>query len=176
MEEPVEITYANGKTTACDAARYESLANICFKGSRVPLHLLVTRLGSAPLYLGYDWLEAVNPVIDWKKRQIVALLSEGPDEPTKPNAPILSEIKSDSTPDYLAEFPSVFLEKSFLTLPPSRKWDHPIDLHPYQKEPRGKCYGLTKEEGKALETFLQENLKAGLIRPSASPFAAPFFF
>ena len=65
--------------------------------------------------------------------------------PTIPDTPTLCEItiKPNPTPNYLAEFSTIFLKESFLTLPLSQKWDHPIDLHPYQKEPRGKCYGLT---------------------------------
>ena len=152
---------------------------MCYKGSQVALHLLVTHLGSAPLYLGYNWLEAMNPVINWKKRQIVTLLGQGESTayPTK-EPPHLRELghNLEATPDHLTEFPSVFSKESFLTLLPSRKWDHPIDLQPYQKEPHGKCYGLTRDEDKALNKFLQENLKAGLIRPSSSPFTALFFF
>ena len=37
-------------------------------------------------------------------------------------------------------------------------------------------YPLTLKEEEALDTFLQENLEKGFIRPSTSPQASPFFF
>ena len=38
-----------------------------------------------------------------------------------------------------------------------------------------KIYTLTKPEQGALEDFIQEHLKKGYIKPSKSPYAAPFF-
>ena len=40
----------------------------------------------------------------------------------------------------------------------------------------GKIYALTKPEQRALEEFIQEHLKKGYIKPSKSPYTAPFFF
>ena len=40
----------------------------------------------------------------------------------------------------------------------------------------GRIYALTQAEQKALETFIQEHLAKGYIRPSKSPYASPFFF
>ena len=37
-------------------------------------------------------------------------------------------------------------------------------------------YPLNLDEQKALDEFLEENLKSGQIRPSNSPMASPFFF
>lgn len=39
-----------------------------------------------------------------------------------------------------------------------------------------KIYLLNLEEQKQLDTFLEENLQSGRIRPSKSPMASPFFF
>ena len=39
-----------------------------------------------------------------------------------------------------------------------------------------KIYAPTLEEQKALDDFLEENLRTGRIRPSISPMASPFFF
>ena len=39
-----------------------------------------------------------------------------------------------------------------------------------------KICALTLEEQKALDDFLEENLRTGRIRPSISPMASPFFF
>jgi hypothetical protein len=40
----------------------------------------------------------------------------------------------------------------------------------------GKVYQLTQEEQKVLLEFVREQQKKGYIRPSKSPYAAPFFF
>ena len=40
----------------------------------------------------------------------------------------------------------------------------------------GKIYSLTQSEQKALQEFIKEHLQKGYIRPSKSPYAAPFFF
>ena len=39
-----------------------------------------------------------------------------------------------------------------------------------------KVYPLNLDEQKALDEFLEENLKSGRIRPSNSTMASPFFF
>ena len=39
-----------------------------------------------------------------------------------------------------------------------------------------KIHALTLEEQKALDDFLEENLRTGRIRPSISPMASLFFF
>ena len=39
-----------------------------------------------------------------------------------------------------------------------------------------KVYPLNPTEQKALDSFLEENLRTGRIRPSKSPMASPFFF
>jgi len=44
-------------------------------------------------------------------------------------------------------------------------------------EPKSfKMYNLTPEETKELDSFLEEQLAKGYIRPSKSPMASPFFF
>jgi hypothetical protein len=40
----------------------------------------------------------------------------------------------------------------------------------------GKVYALTQLEQEELKKFMQEHMKKGYIRPSKSPYAAPFFF
>ena len=40
----------------------------------------------------------------------------------------------------------------------------------------GKVYSLTQSEQQALQEFVKEHLAKGYIRPSKSPYAAPFFF
>ena len=40
----------------------------------------------------------------------------------------------------------------------------------------GKIYALTQDKQKALQEFIKKHVQKGYIRPSKSPYAAPFFF
>ena len=51
-----------------------------------------------------------------------------------------------------------------------------IELTPGFKPVDCKVYPLNPQEQKALDEFLEENLRTGRIRPSKSPMASPFFF
>ena len=78
--------------------------------------------------------------------------------------------------DYIKEFKDVFSEAEFNALPERRPWDHVIELTPGFKPVNCKVYPLNPQEQKALDEFLEENLRTGRIRPSKSPMASPFFF
>ena len=71
----------------------------------------------------------------------------------------------------------VFSEEESHRFPPSRIWDHAIDL----KEgapPKIDCklIPMTLTEDEALQTFLKEQTEKGYIRESKSPYASSFFF
>ena len=80
------------------------------------------------------------------------------------------------TDKYINDFPEVFKKQGFDSLPERRPWDHAIELTPGSKPVDCKVYPLNLDEQKALDEFLEENLKSGRIRPSNSPMASPFFF
>ena len=61
-------------------------------------------------------------------------------------------------------------------MPPSRTWDHAIELIPGSEPKFSKLYPMNPEEQRELDEFLDENLRTGRIRPSKSPMAAPVFF
>jgi hypothetical protein len=74
------------------------------------------------------------------------------------------------------EYLSIFSEKEASRFPPSRKWDHKIDLKPEFEPKSCKVYNLTPEEQVEQDKFLKENLEKGYIRPSESSMASPMFF
>jgi len=86
----------------------------------------------------------------------------------------LEDIKAGPFADYI----DVFEESGFQNLPPHRKWDHAIDLKEDWEQHlwKPRVYPLTWDETQELDTFLEENLKNGRIRPSKSPLASPVFF
>jgi len=79
-------------------------------------------------------------------------------------------------PAYVAEFRSMFAKEDFNILPEHRKWDHAIELTPGAEPKSSKVYPLSPLEQAELDTFLEENLHTGRIRPLKSPMAAPVFF
>jgi len=79
-------------------------------------------------------------------------------------------------PDCAKRFKSVFVKEDFDILPEHRQWDHTIELVLGSEPKSSKVYPLSPVEQKELDSFLEENLRTGRIRPSKSPMAAPVFF
>jgi len=79
-------------------------------------------------------------------------------------------------PDYIRGFESVFAKEDFNVLPEHRQWDHAIELILGSEPKSSKVYPLSLVEQKELDSFLEENLRTGQIRPSKSPIAALVFF
>jgi hypothetical protein len=79
-------------------------------------------------------------------------------------------------PSEYSQFASVFSEAASAHLPPSRPYDHTINLDETFIPKIGKIYPLSPDEQRATEDFLEENLCSGKIRPSKSPQASSFFF
>ena len=78
-------------------------------------------------------------------------------------------------PEY-SSFASVFSKEAIDHVPPSRPYDHEINLDDAFTPKIGKVYPLSPDKCKATEDFLDENLASGKIRPSNSPQPSPFFF
>ena len=71
----------------------------------------------------------------------------------------------------------VFSEEAAQCFPESQIWDHAIELKLNAPSTiPGKVYQLMEEEQKVLLDFIKEQQVKGYIRPSKSPYTAPFFF
>ena len=71
----------------------------------------------------------------------------------------------------------LFNKKKFEKLPDRREWDHKINLmEDAPKELNAKTYAMTIKEDKVLNQWLDEQLKAGLIKESKSRYAASYFY
>jgi hypothetical protein len=80
-------------------------------------------------------------------------------------------------PEEYKEFTQLFSDEATDRFPPSREWDHAIDLKPGAPDALDcKVYPMTRDEDTALEKFLDEMVAKGYICPSKSPYASPFFF
>jgi Reverse transcriptase (RNA-dependent DNA polymerase) len=80
-------------------------------------------------------------------------------------------------PPHYQRHAQVFSEQEAQRFPEPRTWDHAIELKKDTPSTLpAKVYSLTQPEQIALQGFLKEHLEKGYIRPSKSPYAAPFFF
>jgi hypothetical protein len=70
--------------------------------------VLVTQLKSFKVFLGFDWLQAVNPKVDWRRWE----LSTKEEEKVLP-----MQSAMDGCPDYKKEFPQVFQRKPLRNCP-----------------------------------------------------------
>ena len=85
--------------------------------------------------------------------------------------------KKVEVPAVYNRFKQLFSEEASQRFPPSRPWDHAIELKPDASDAIPcKVYPMTPAEDKALEEFIWEQYTKGYIRPSKSPYASPFFF
>ena len=80
-------------------------------------------------------------------------------------------------PDEYQRHGKVFSEEESHRFPPSRPWDHAIELKEGAPEAINcKTIPTTMEEDEMLKRFIKEQLEKGYIQKSKSPYASAFFF
>ena len=79
-------------------------------------------------------------------------------------------------PERYHEFLKVFDETAANRFPPTRPWDHAIDLKEDFIPSDCKIYPLSPKERNSLDEWIKDDLAKGYIRPSKSPQASPVFF
>ncbi|KAJ8063485.1 hypothetical protein OCU04_007361 [Sclerotinia nivalis] len=92
---------------------------------------------------------------------------------------ILKEKEDPAPEDLPFEFRSwidVFSPYNADKLPPHRLYDYDIRLQDRAKLPFGALYSISRDELKALQEWLRENLAKGFIRSSSSASASPVLF
>jgi hypothetical protein len=166
INNPIKVEYADGTSVEDSTIRYSTDIRIRVAKTTVVTGALVMRLKSAKVFLGFDWLQSINPKIDWRNFRVEA--EEGTET--------LKMCSMETTPDYPTIFQKVFSEDAFNDLPLRRKWDHTINLVPGHGLVRGRCYPLASREKDALKDFIMTNEGSGKIKRSDSSFASPFFF
>ncbi len=147
----------------------------------VQFHILSS--SCLPLILGYPWLRLHNPHIDWVTGAVRERSSSCHQRCLQQtSAPLHSSSSSFSPdltgvpPEYHGFFRQVFSTARATSLPPHRPYDCAIDLLPGTSTPKGPLYSLSEPERKVMETYINDSLAAGIIRPSSSPAGAGFFF
>ncbi|CCO35049.1 Retrotransposable element Tf2 155 kDa protein type 1 [Rhizoctonia solani AG-1 IB] len=135
---------------------------------------LVSPIGNHSAILGIKWLEEEKPEINWSSRTLSFPI------PTPETAYLAQEEEADDNPlegipTQYHEFAKVFGEEEFNKLPPHRTYDIEIELT--EEGPlNSPLYSMTDAESVTLKQWLEDELKAGKIRPSKSPISSPVMF
>ena len=179
----------NGKVTKIASLKIE------INGYKEKLEAAVIDLDGMDMFLEHDWLVKHNPEVNWKNGTIKFMRC--PDNCTMMHKDIrfnsrrTKEMKQDNSkvgkepnktnpedlPEYIQPFTHLFNKKKFKKLPERREWDHEINLmDEAPKKLNIKAYAIMLKEEKALNQWLDEQLKAGLIVESKSRYAAPYFY
>ena len=158
---------------------------------------LVTELGEHDVILGHQWLEQHNPCINWQTRTLALedIQSMGHDMFYPRDIDALSHVNkatelaqeyarlhkddrpiTEKVPAYLHDHLRVFDMNDAKRFPPSRPYDHKIELKPGFQPKRHKIYPLSVREEALLDEFIDDNLAKGYIKASESPQASPVFF
>jgi hypothetical protein len=159
----------------------------------------LSNLGENKAILGYPWFAAMQSKIDWRRGWInhsqLPIIFRTPDAAkarfssrtiNTPRQPRILRIEqlyihaANSTPQIPQQYEAykrVFSEEASHEFPPSRPWDHAIDLKPGAPAALpGKLIPLCQAELQELRKFVKEHRKRGTIRPSKSPYKSRFFF
>jgi len=82
----------------------------------------------------------------------------------------------DTVPPEYRDYADVFSKAKASELPLHCNYNLKIDLEEGTSPPLGTLYSLSLVELSALQTFINENLNTGFIRPTTSSHAAPVLF
>jgi len=89
----------------------------------------------------------------------------------------LNKTNPENLPDYIRPFTYLFNKKKFEKLLERHEWDYEINLtEEAPKELNAKAYAMTLKEEEALNQWLDEQLKAGLIVELKSRYVALCFY
>ena len=171
---------------------------IKINGHKETLEVAVMDLDGIDMFLGHDWLVKHNPEVNWKNGIIkFTRCSRGcmmkhknirfktrrtktTDNMEQDNGEIGKEpdrTNPEDLPNYIQSFTHLFNKKKFEKLPKRREWDHKINLmEEASKELNAKAYTMTLKEKEALNQWLDEQLKVGLIVESKSRYAVLCFY
>jgi hypothetical protein len=69
---PIKVEYTDGTSVEDSTIQYSTDLRTRAAGATIVTGALVTRLKSAKVFLGFDWLQSVNPRIDWRTFRVEA--------------------------------------------------------------------------------------------------------
>ena len=184
----------NGEVTKVASLEVE------INGHKETLEAAVMDLDGTDMFLGHDWLVKHNLEVNWKTGTIKFTRCPGncmithkdirfnsrrtketaTDKMEQDDSEIRKEPDKTNQEDllkYIRPFTYLFNKKKFEKLLERHEWDYEINLtEEAPRELNAKAYAMTLKEEEALNQWLDEQLKAGLIVESKSRYAAPCFY
>jgi len=175
-----------------------ALLEIKINSHKEQLEAAVIDLDRTDIFLGHDWLVKHNPEVNWKNGTI--RFTRCPGQCTMKHKDIRfktrrtkamntteqnnGEIGKDpdktnleDLPEYIRPFMYLFNKKKFKKLPERQEWDHKINLmEEAPNELNVKAYAMTLKKEEALNQWLNEQLKVGLIVESKSRYVTSCFY
>ena len=204
LVKPVPVLNVDGTRNQEGDITHYVLLTVSIGKHAEKLWCAVTCLGKVPLILGHTWLRKHNPDIDWVTGEVnltqcppeckslletcfAKLLRENETQETWVQALKAHESKvtiDESTleeaqkqvPKEYWEFLDVFSKRSSERMPLRKPWDHGIDLKEDFPPKKGRLIPLSVDEQKEVESFLDDQLAKGYIRPSISQQMSLVFF
>jgi len=186
LKRPLLVRNVDGMVNAGGAITYQVECNMFFKGHVERARMDVCSLGKTELILEMPWLAAHNPEIDWERGEvkmtccpsICGRRKQGVEEKKvrKTEKDEDEEVLKKLVPQKFWKWKKVFGKRESERMPVQKVWDHAIELKEGFTPRKGKVYSLSREEREEVQTFVEDQLRKGYIRPSKSPQTLPVHF
>jgi len=186
LKKPLLVRNVDGMANAEGAITHQVEYNIFFKRHMERARMDVCNLGKTELILGIPWLAAHNPEIDWEKGEVKMTrcppicgrrkqeVKEKKVRKTEKDED--KEVLKKLVPRRFWKWKKVFGKKESERMPVQKIWDHAIELKEGFTPRKGKVYLLSREKREEVQTFVEDQLRKGYIRPSKSPQTSPVHF
>uniref|UniRef100_A0A3P9J222 ribonuclease H n=1 Tax=Oryzias latipes TaxID=8090 RepID=A0A3P9J222_ORYLA len=184
LETPVEASGLGGQPLSRITHRTKPVQILISGNHRENMQFFITRSKHTPIILGYSWLKLHNPqfnwclghITNWSPYCLANCLASAIPSTSHPSPEPSSNLNLDKIPACYRDLHEVFSKTKACALPPHRPYDCEINLQPGSTLPKGRLFNLSRPERLAMESYIQEALSLGHIRPSSSPVGAGFFF
>jgi len=186
LKKPLLVRNVDGMINVGGAITHQVECNMFFKGHMERARMDVCNLGKTELILGMPWLAAHNPEIDWEKEEVKMTCcpliygrekqKEGRKKTRRMEKNEDEETLRKLVPQKFWKWKKVFGKRESERMPVQKTWDHTIELKEGFMPKKGKVYSLSREEKEEVQTFVEDQLRKGYIRPSKSPQTSPVHF
>ena len=183
LEQTMQAKAFDGRSLCKITHVTEPLTLVCSGNHVESIRFVLVPSPRLPLVLGSPWLTKHNPHLDWSSGVILGWSQFCHSHCLKSALGFESNPSEDSEFPDLSAVPSEYLalKEAFnkvkaTSLPPHRPYDCEINLLSGSTPPKGRLYSLSGPEQRAMESYINDSLNAGIIRPSSSPAGAGFFF
>lgn len=170
---PIRLLNIDGTENDSGSITDYCLLKINIGGQEMEEIFTVAGIGKEEIIIGIDWLRLYNPIINFREgtleipeiKSLSVSASEDDDETRKIR---------EKLPKQYWKYIDLFKKSKAERLPEHKDTDHAIVLKEGFVPTKGKVYPLSAPQKEALNTWTDDQLRKGYIRPSKSPNSAPF--